>query len=709
MIRFFLLFLFLSIVLFADVKFGYVSGGINEFTMTQYKKDIFSEYFNKKTGEKIIIIRYNSYSSLKAAIKSKKIDTAIIANYQYRNFMNDSIPVVNVSKAGKRMAGYLILIKNPSSVKGISDLNSKILACDGKLGTISFLSSVIKKNPRDFFSEIIKTRNPSKLLGNVVSGKADLTVINEGMYESILKYRPNYKKQLKILFKSKSYASDLIIASKKFSAPKIRGMKSLFLNMRKDPEGAQVLISLKLTGFYSPITDMDKYPRLVLYKVTGKKEIDNYSDTTTNVEMHAHASQADGDKKYRKKRKRNKKSKYISHDKKQPENLENMELKKIRAENKKLQEELSNKEKLQKQEKIEKEREITRIREAQKRALAQKPKIIKIVKSVKKDDKSSIILYIILGLFVIVIIIIIILLKRMKKQEKVLESTTGNRVNPLLDNFYGDTGSGVKTSFNIDMPDFSGATVIGNSVVRIALKGKLDELYIARVFKQLMDESKTGVLTLTLEGPNPQIIDIQFNNGKVLTAFCKTGSFQTKFKNQIIKELPLLKDKIEVLYNNSLNNQEQFCSVLRNQNLIESSKLDSLVLLQAKEIILSIFLWKTGNYEFREIIDDNLDFEDNNKLQLDVTALIKEGINRYKEWKYISKIISRASDKVDFLEGKRADLIANSTNKNLLEIIDLIDGKRTIKEIGALSRFSDFKILKLLARLKEKGYIHFFS
>ena len=84
-------------------------------------------------------------------------------------------------------------------------------------------------------------------------------------------------------------------------------------------------------------------------------------------------------------------------------------------------------------------------------------------------------------------------------------------------------------------------------------------------------------------------------------------------------------------------------------------------------------------------------------------------LNRYKEWKYISKIISRASDKVDFLEGKRADLIANSTNKNLLEIIDLIDGKRTIKEIGALSRFSDFKILKLLARLKEKGYIHFFS
>ncbi len=72
-------------------------------------------------------------------------------------------------------------------------------------------------------------------------------------------------------------------------------------------------------------------------------------------------------------------------------------------------------------------------------------------------------------------------------------------------------------------------------------------------------------------------------------------------------------------------------------------------------------------------------------------------------------IISKASDKVDFLQGKRVELIANSSNKNLLEIIDLIDGKRLIKEIGNLSRFSDFKILKLLARLKEKGYIQSFD
>ncbi len=58
-------------------------------------------------------------------------------------------------------------------------------------------------------------------------------------------------------------------------------------------------------------------------------------------------------------------------------------------------------------------------------------------------------------------------------------------------------------------------------------------------------------------------------------------------------------------------------------------------------------------------------------------------------------------------KGEREKLIESNPNKNLLEVILLIDGDRTIREIGNLSRFSDFKILKLPARLKEKGILEF--
>jgi len=701
MIKLSVFLLLITTVLLGDLKFGYVPGGINEFVMTQYKKDIFSEYFNKKTNNKIIIIKYRSYKLLKVALKSKNVDFAIIANYQYRNFKNDIIPIVNISKTGHRLSSYLLLVNNTSNIKNISELNDKVLACSGKIGNISFLSSVIKKNPKDLFSKILKENNPSKLLNRVVSNNADLTCVNEGMYNSIIRYRPNYKSKLKVLYRSKEYASDLIVASKKFSNASINKMKSLFLNMKKDPEGSQVLISLKLSRFFNPITDESKYPTLRLYKEEGK-----LSNTKTKEKVFVKSGKGV------KLNKKNKKKSYNNSENKKkfsnkPESNSNLkydELERIKLQNENLQKELKKKE----LEKEKNDKEIKKIREEEQKKAERrvKPRVIKIVKSEAHEDNTSMILYVILGLFLIVFIIIVVLIMKMRKQNKEQVRQDLHK-DELPSNFYGETGVG--TVFDIDMPDLSGSMVIGTSVLRVALSGKLDDLNITRVFKKLMDESKTGILTLFMDGVNPQTVDIQFNNGKISTAFCRTSSFQTKFKNQIIKELPGLKDKVDIIYNNSLENQERFCSILRSENIIEKNKLDSLILVQAKEIILSIFLWRTGTYEFKEIIEDDLDFDERNKLQLDVTGLIEEGIKRYKEWKYISKIISKASDRVDFLEGKKADLIANSTNKNLLEIIDLIDGKKTIKEIGTLSRFSDFKILKLLARLKEKEYIHFFD
>jgi curved DNA-binding protein CbpA len=127
---------------------------------------------------------------------------------------------------------------------------------------------------------------------------------------------------------------------------------------------------------------------------------------------------------------------------------------------------------------------------------------------------------------------------------------------------------------------------------------------------------------------------------------------------------------------------------------------------QITHIILGLFAWRDGSCRFEE---GPLPLKDIIPLQMSLGNLILSGVRRL-EWEMVrdslppnETVLRPATDPIALFQA--ADLSANQK-----AVLALIDGKRTIKDICALSQAGDFYTLKVLfiflaLRMAEVGEI----
>ncbi len=129
---------------------------------------------------------------------------------------------------------------------------------------------------------------------------------------------------------------------------------------------------------------------------------------------------------------------------------------------------------------------------------------------------------------------------------------------------------------------------------------------------------------------------------------------------------------------------------------------------QVEEIILSLFHWEDGEFEFKEVA---LPSEEVIILKLSAANLIYRGIKRIDSFTYLKDgffpmeaILDYSADPMDLFQ----DIRLEEKDK---EILFLIDGSRTIGEILSLAPLDNFRTLKILhgllsariIEIREKG------
>lgn len=122
---------------------------------------------------------------------------------------------------------------------------------------------------------------------------------------------------------------------------------------------------------------------------------------------------------------------------------------------------------------------------------------------------------------------------------------------------------------------------------------------------------------------------------------------------------------------------------------------------QVLEIIYGIFSLSEGNFFFEEIEEPT---EEKIKLSTSTTNIIMEGIRRLDEWPRIKELIPDDTvvptlvppefrdNQVKFHEGE-------------IEVMNLVDGKRNIRDIVHVSPFEAFETLRILMSLLLARYI----
>jgi hypothetical protein len=229
------------------------------------------------------------------------------------------------------------------------------------------------------------------------------------------------------------------------------------------------------------------------------------------------------------------------------------------------------------------------------------------------------------------------------------------------------------------------------------LRGDLRVVPLAEVLQLLDVQEQSGVLTVERSGAR---VDMYFRRGRVDQAIAEgvpdeflLGRFVTDAEVMTRGDFESFLESRSMTTGTKLLGQQ----LVKLGHLAETD-LKACLTRQSSELIYEILRWRHGRFRFSagmELPPPVIDAA----LGLDVEAVLMEGYRRVDEW----HLIERAIDNFDVVFLRNEDSVAQMGRGRLtreeLAVLELVNGKNTVKDIIRKSRMGSFEVSKMLYRL----------
>ncbi len=233
------------------------------------------------------------------------------------------------------------------------------------------------------------------------------------------------------------------------------------------------------------------------------------------------------------------------------------------------------------------------------------------------------------------------------------------------------------------------------------LRGDLRVVPLAEVLQLLDVQEQSGVLTVERSGAR---VDIYFRRGRVDQAMA-TGVPEEFLLGRFVLDAAVMQRADFEAFLESRTGQPRVTGQpkLIGQQLVKlgylaEADLKTCLVRQSSELIYEILRWRHGRFRFAagaELPPSVIDAA----LGLDVEAVLMEGYRRVDEW----HLIEHAIDNFDIVFLRNEDSVAQMGRGRLtreeLAVLELVNGKNTVKEIIRKSRMGSFEVSKMLYRL----------
>ena len=228
------------------------------------------------------------------------------------------------------------------------------------------------------------------------------------------------------------------------------------------------------------------------------------------------------------------------------------------------------------------------------------------------------------------------------------------------------------------------------------LRGDLRVVPLAEVLQLLDVQEQSGVLTVERSGAR---VEIYFRRGRVDQAIAD-GVPEEFLLGRFVTDAELMTraDFEGFLESRSSANAKLIGQQLVKLGHLADTDLKSCLTRQSSELIYEILRWRHGRFRFSagmELPPPVIDAA----LGLDVEAVLMEGYRRVDEW----HLIERAIDNFDVVFLRNEDSVAQMGRGRLtreeLAVLELVNGKNTVKDIVRKSRMGSFEVSKMLYRL----------
>jgi hypothetical protein len=230
----------------------------------------------------------------------------------------------------------------------------------------------------------------------------------------------------------------------------------------------------------------------------------------------------------------------------------------------------------------------------------------------------------------------------------------------------------------------------------MSLKGDFESFYMNSIFQLLNDEQKTGILRV-IDGAKE--IRIYFLDGNIVYAM---GSQKQDRLGAFVKKQGVISnDQLKACLARGKQEKKALGKILVEQGYISEEKLNEIIHQQTEEMVLNLFLWEKGSFEYNDI---ELNVNSIVVTKLNVMATLLEASRRIDEMSVLKKQIP--SDTLVFrLSGKMQNKDEIKLNSDEWQFLGLFDGKQKVREVIDACDFDEFSAYKIIHSLLSSGLI----
>ena len=232
----------------------------------------------------------------------------------------------------------------------------------------------------------------------------------------------------------------------------------------------------------------------------------------------------------------------------------------------------------------------------------------------------------------------------------------------------------------------------------MTIQSSIKELGLFDLFQVLHINKKTGRLIVT-EGPDGKEAQIIFRGGD--TCFAVIHDRVPKTISTLLADWGVIDEGSIARVENALPKYPTLIDCLEGEHIAARGHLENFLANCIRDCVYDIFKWDRGECRF---IEEEIDQRRDIVIPLNTENLILEGARRIDEWSNIAgKVPSRHSIfKLSAVvqEGQRLNLKPREW-----EILSLIDGKRSVKEVNDAGAADLFSTSKLIYGLVVMGVI----
>lgn len=238
----------------------------------------------------------------------------------------------------------------------------------------------------------------------------------------------------------------------------------------------------------------------------------------------------------------------------------------------------------------------------------------------------------------------------------------------------------------------------------IALHGNLRDFGIAEVFQLIGQQRKTGILVV---GSDDDAIFLAFDGGRVVRGGpAGSRGEREPLGGQLVRSGYLTREQLADLTNESERSARPLSDLLLATGLIEEGTLESVQHLLTKETVFDVMRRKTGDFHFTA---ESVVHDTKPENLLGAEQILMDGLRMLDEWQTFANIVpgdSTVFKRIGNLESARALTKGDSDRLGHAErVLQLIDGRLSVRRIIDLSHLGTFEATRALAELRQGGLI----